>query len=168
MLTGRDVAGASNSDVATYCDAAILAIPSLDEASFLNGLRKLLARKIVLSPIVPMSMDKGLLTYSKTHGSAAEAVAAILKESRIVAALHNVPALTLTKMDRMFDFDVPVACDSRTDYEEASAIIASVEGLRPLYVGPLSISRTLESITPLLINTAKLNKLTRLSLKMVS
>ena len=76
--TGRDVAGASNGEVAASCDAAILAIPSLDEAGFLDELRMPLARKIVVSPIVPISMDKGLLTYSKTPGSAAEVGGAVL------------------------------------------------------------------------------------------
>ena len=65
------------------------------------------------------------------------------------------------------DFDVLVACDDKADYEAASTVIASIEGLRLLYNGPLNMSKWLESMTPLLINGAKLNGLKRLSVKFV-
>ena len=149
------------------CDVAILAVPDLNEAGFLEGLRTPLAGKIVISPIVPMRMENGLLVYSKTSDSAAVEVASILKESRVVAALHHIPALTILKKNKKIDFDVLVACNSRGDYEVTSNLIRSVEGFRPLYVGPLSMARIVESITPLLINSAKLNRLNRLSLKLV-
>lgn len=163
---GRDVQGGSNEDVANSCDAAILAVPSLDDPGFLEALKAPLNGKIVISPIVPMRFENGFLVYSKTAGSAAEDVAKVL--GRVVAAFHHVPALTMAEKDRKLDFDVLVACDNEADYEEASKIVGSVEGLRPLHVGPLSLSRTLEQITPILINTAKLNSLHRLSLKLVS
>ncbi len=166
--SGRDIQGGSNEDIANSCDAAILAIPSLDDAGFLEALSAPLGSKIVISPIVPMRFESGFLVYSKATGSAAEDVAAILKDSRVVAAFHHVPALTMAKNERKLDFDVLIACDNRPDYDEASAIVKTVEGLRPLYAGPLSVSRALEQLTPVLINTAKLNNLSRLSVKLVS
>lgn len=166
--TGRDVRGGSNEDAAGTCDAAILAIPSLDDTGTLEALKAPLSAKIVISPMVPMRFEGGLLVYSKATGSAAEDVATALEKSRVVAAFHHVPALTMAEKDRKLDFDVLVACDNKADYDEASAIVESVEGLRPLYVGPLSLSRTLEQITPMLINTARQNHLSRLSLKLVS
>ena len=165
---GRDVTGGLNEDMANACDVAILAIANLNDAGFLEPLKEPLRGKIVISPIVPMRLDKGLLVTSGAQGSAAEEVGLVLKESKVVAALHHIPALTMMKADWRVDFDVLTACDSKADYEEAAAIIRSIEGLRPLYVGPLFMSRVLESMTPLLINTARLNKLNRLSLKLVS
>lgn len=164
---GRDIQGGSNEEVAGSCDAAILAIPGLDDAGLLEALKAPLGGKLVISPIVPMSFQNGQLVYSKATGSAAEDVAKILEDSRVAAAFHHMPALTLAEKDRPIDFDVLVACD-KADYEGTSAIVGSVEGLRPLYVGPLSLSRTLEQITPIIINTAKQNHLSRLSLKLVS
>ena len=165
---GRDLQGGSNEEVASSCDAAILAVPSLDDPGFLDALKAPLTGKIVISPIVPMRFENGSLVYSKTTGSAAEDVAKVLEGSRVVAAFQHVPALTMAEKDRKIDFDVLVACDNEADYEETSKIVGSVEGLRPLHVGPLSLSRTLEQITPILINTAKLNGLRRLSLRLVS
>lgn len=166
--TGRDVNGGSDDEVAASCDAAILAIPSLDDAGFLEALKAPLEGKVVISPVVPMRFENGLLVYSKDSGSAAEDVAKVLQGSRVVAAFHHIPALTMAQKDRKLDFDALVACDSKDDYAEASKIIGSVQGLRPLHVGPLSMSRALEQLTPILINTAKLNGLSRLSVKLVS
>jgi 8-hydroxy-5-deazaflavin:NADPH oxidoreductase len=165
---GRDVIGGSNADIAASCEAAILAVPSIGDASLLQELKAPLAGKLVISPIVPMRFENGFLVYSQATGSAAEDVKKALEGSKVVAAFHHVPALTMADADKKFDFDVLVACDDQTDFEQASTVVSSVDGLRPLYAGPLSISRALEQLTPILINAAKLNKLHRLSLKLVS
>jgi NADPH-dependent F420 reductase len=126
-----------------------------------------LADKIVVSPVVPMRFENGLMSYARMVGSAAEEVASVLHRSTIVAALHNIPAATLEDSNRRLDFDVLVACDRREDYERVQVLLRSIEGLRPLYVGPLSMSREIEVITPLLLNAARLNALKRLSVKFV-
>ena len=166
--TGKDVHGGLDEDVASSCDAAVLAVPSLDDPGFLEALKAPLGGKIVISPIVPMRFENGFLVYSKVAGSAAEDVAAVLGNSRVVAAFHHIPALTMADEKEKLDFDVLTASDSKADYEGASTIVGSVEGLRPLYAGPLSVSRALEQLTPVLINTAKLNNLRRLSVRLVS
>ncbi|MDG6902739.1 MAG: NADPH-dependent F420 reductase [Nitrososphaerota archaeon] len=165
--SGRDMQGGSNEEVAASCDAAVLAIPGLDDVGVLEALKAPLQGKLVISPIVPMRFENGFLVYSKDAGSAAEDVAKTLQGSRVVAAFHHIPALTMAQKDRPLDFDALVACE-KADYEDASSIVGSIQGLRPLYVGPLSMSRALEELTPVLINTAKLNKLSRLSVKLVS
>jgi len=162
-----EVSGGTNVEVAEVCDVAILTVPDLD-LSFLEALRTQLGGKIVISPVVPMRVENGFMIHSRAEGSAAEEIASVLKESRIVAALHNIPAATILKKDRKIDFDVLVACDTKPDYDEASRLIASIEGLRPLYVGSLAVARIIEEITPLLLNVARLNGLKRLSVKLVS
>ena len=166
LATSGEVRGGSNAEMSLECDVAVLVVPDLRDAGFLEGIREPLSKKMVISPIVPMRVQDGLMVYGKTSGSAAEDVASILTESRVVAALHHVPALTLLHRGRV-DCDVMVACDDKTDYERASRLISDVDGLRPLYVGPLSLARSVESITPLLVNSAKLNQMGRLSLKLV-
>jgi NADPH-dependent F420 reductase len=166
-ITGSEVNGGANQDVAAACDLAVLAIPSLEGLAFLEQLKNPLENKLVVSPIVPMRIQGGFLRYAKPEGSAAEEVASVLKESRVVAALHNVPAMTMEEPERKLDFDVLVACDRREDYDQAAKLIGSIEGLRPLYAGPLAMAREIEGLTPLLLNVAKLNGLKRLSIKFV-
>lgn len=167
-VIGKKITGGTNASVARACDLAVLAIPSADQMAFLGVLGAPLAGKLVISPIVPMSLDGGIMRYSGGEKSAAEEVALLLGESRVVAALHNVPARALEETRHRLDYDVLVACDSRKDFEEAASVIRSIEGLRPLHVGPLSMSKVVEGITPLLLNAAKLNGLKRLSIKLVS
>ena len=167
-ITGGDVTGGTNETVAKACEMAVLAIPNPDDFALLGQLRGPLKGKIAISPVVQMLMDAGTLKLIEKERSAAEEVASILTETRVVAAFHNLPAGTVGSLDRILDFDVLVACDDRGDYEVVSHVIKSIEGLRPLYVGPLSLSRGIEAITPLLINAAKQNGLRRLSVKLVS
>jgi hypothetical protein len=162
-----EISGGTNMEVAKACDVGILTVPDLD-LPFLEVLRTQLKGKVVISPVVPMRVENGLMAHSRAEGSAAEEIAHVLTESRIVAALHNVPAATLLRNNKRIDFDVLVACDMKLDYEEASRLIASIEGLRPLYAGPLAMARTIEEITPLLLNVGRLNGLKRLSVKLVA
>ena len=165
---GGQISGGTNAEAALNCDLAILAIPDLKETSFLEELRSPLAGKVVVSPIVPMTFENGLAKHAMNEGSAAEQVASVLKESSIVAAFHNLPALTLQQKDRGVGFDVLVACDKRSDYDMVANMVLTVEGLRPMYVGPISMARVVEEITPLLLNAAKLNGQKRLSIRLVS
>ena len=166
--TKRQFAAGSNAEVALDCDIAILAIPDLGDDSFYGELMNPLGGKVVVSPIVPMASNGGMMTHALKEGSAAEHIASILKESRVVAAFHNLPAKTLQRIERTAEFDVLVACDNQSDYDAVASLIHSVEGLRPIYVGPLSAARVVEEITPLLLNAAKLNGLKRLSIRLVS
>jgi 8-hydroxy-5-deazaflavin:NADPH oxidoreductase len=168
LTTGREVTGGSNEAAAAACDLAILAIPELNELGLLQQLKASLENKIVVSPVVPMKMRDGILWYASPEESAAEGIAHVLDGSRIVAAFHNIPAPTMEEPERKLDFDVLVACDSKEDYNVVSQLIKSIDGLRPLYTGPLSMSREIEGLTPLLLNTAKLNGLRRLSVKFVN
>lgn len=166
--TGVRVTGGTNETVAKLCEAAVLTIPSLEELELLQQLSIPLNDKLVVSPIVPMQMQNGFMRYSKAVGSAAEEVASVLNGSRVVATLHNIPAQTLEEVHHKLDFDVLVACDRKEDYDQTAKLVASIEGLRPLYVGPLGMSREIEGLTPILLNAARLNSLRRLSIRFVS
>ncbi len=167
-ITGSRVEGGTNQQVASDCDLAILAVPNLSDVQFLEELTAPLSGKIVVSPIVPMASDDGLMRHGMNEGSAAERVASVLKESHIVAAFHNLPALTLIQGEKKIEFDVLVACERRADYDVVAELVRSMQGPRPIYIGPLRMARVIEEITPLLLNAAKLNGLRRLSVKLVS
>jgi len=166
-LTGRKVRGATNLEAARACDSAILALPDLAASELLQEMEKELGGKLVISPIVPMEMKDGRFSYSPSDGSAAESVASILDRSRVAAAFHTVPAPKLLAIGEKLEYTVPVAAERRETFKEVATIVSSIQDLRPLYAGPLSSARTIEALTPLLLNLGRLNGMKNLSIRMV-
>src|SRR5712691_9165943 len=166
-LTGRKVRGATNLEAARACDNAILALPDLAASELIQEMKKELGGKLVISPIVPMRIKDGLFTYSPGDGSAAESVASILDRSRVAAAFHTVPAPKLLAIGEKLEYTVPVAAERRETFKEVATLVSSIQDLRPLYAGPLSSARTIEALTPLLLNLARLNGRKNLSVRIV-
>jgi NADPH-dependent F420 reductase len=157
----------ANRDAARACDIAILAVPDLPPAGLLESLAPSLAEKLVISPIVPMLLKEGIFSLSHPEESAAERVARALPSSKVAGAFHTVPAPKLAQLAEALDYDVLVTADSRGVFDQASRVVASVGKLRPLYAGPLVVSRMVEAMTPALLNVSKLNKLDNPSIKLV-
>ena len=166
-LTGRKVRGATNLEAARACDSAILALPDLAASELLQEMEKELGGKLVISPIVPMKLKDGRFTYSPSDGSAAESIASILDRSRVAAAFHTVPAPKLLAIGEKLDYTVPVAAERRETFQEAATVVSSIKDLKPLYAGPLSSARTIEALTPLLLNLARLNGGKNLSIQII-
>jgi 8-hydroxy-5-deazaflavin:NADPH oxidoreductase len=166
LTSKATIIGMTNDEATASAEITILAIPDIPSDEVLLQLKPNLEGKLLICPIVPMRFHDGLFHPATDTGSAAEKVSSVVK-TRVAAALHNVPAARLSDLDRVLDYDVLVAADERSTFDEASKLIASIEGLRPLYSGPLWTSRTLESLTPILLNVGKLNKIKFPSLKVV-
>lgn len=166
QLAGSPITGASNFEAASASDAVILTIPDLPSDDVLRALKPAVSGKLVVSPIVPMEYKDGLFSPALASGSAAEKVSAVL-ETRVAAAFHNVPAARLLEAGAPLDYDVLVAAETRGVYSEAAEIVSSIEGLRPLYAGPLRVSRGIESLTPTLLNVGKFNKIKNPSVRVV-
>jgi 8-hydroxy-5-deazaflavin:NADPH oxidoreductase len=156
-LTGRKVRGATNLEAARACDSAILALPDLAASELIEEMKNELGGKLVISPIVPMRIEDGLFTYSPGDASAAESVASILDRSRVAAAFHTVPAPKLLAIGEKLEYTVPVAAETREKFKEVATLVSSIQDLKPLYAGPLSSARTIEALTPLLLNIGRLN-----------
>ena len=165
-ISGSRVEGRTNLEAAAWCEAAILAIPELPSDETLLSLKHSLGGKLVISPIVPMTVREGLFFPSLESGSAAERVASAL-QTRVASAFHTVPAARLLKVKSTLNYDVLVAAETREVFAEAAALVSSIEGLRPLYAGPLRNSRMLESMTPALLNVGKLNGISHPSIRVV-
>jgi 8-hydroxy-5-deazaflavin:NADPH oxidoreductase len=163
---GGSISGHSNPDAAGACDVAILAIPDLPSDEMLRDLAPVLKGKLVISPIVPMRFQDGLFRYTMTEGSAAEKVASVL-QTRVAAALHTVPAEKLLRHDMVLELDVPVAAETKEIFGETAELISEISRLRPLHAGPMSVSRLLESMTPLLLNIGRFSKIRSPSIKIV-
>jgi 8-hydroxy-5-deazaflavin:NADPH oxidoreductase len=166
-IASARVGAKTNLEAAGRCDIAILAVPDLPPADLLSSLAQSLEGKLVISPIVPMVVKDGVFSLSLSGDSAAERVAKGLPMARVAGAFHTVPASRLPRLEEELAYDVPVTADSREVYEQAARVVSSVGRLRPLYAGPLTVSRMVEAITPLLLNVSKLNKLRSPSIKLV-
>jgi NADPH-dependent F420 reductase len=154
----KGVPGAKGGDYSAACreaDAVVLAIP-YDALPEVVGLASEAMGKLVISAINPMKMDSGMLVYAVNGGSAAEELARLLPGSRIATAFNNVSA-TFLQREEFPLIDVLVACDTKETYEEAARLVRTIQNMRPLYAGPLSQAGTIERITPLELNVAKLN-----------
>ncbi len=159
------VKGGESHSVADLCDAAILTIPP-EAIESLGSFEKQLSGKLVVSPIVPMREEGGIFYYREGQVSAAQQVASALRSSRVSAALHTVPSRFLKHPEKL-DVDVLIAADERRTFEETAEIVKCLGSVRPLYAGPLSTASSLERITPLLLNLAKLNGIRTPSVRFV-
>jgi hypothetical protein len=164
---GADVEAGDNVGAAAWCEIAILAVPDLPSSDFLASLAPGLEGKLVISPIVPMTVKGGVFMISVAGDSAAERVAKALPGSRVASAFQTVPSPMLAKLDEALDYDVLVTADSKEVYLEAAKVVSSIGKLRPLYAGPLAVSRQVEGITPAILNAMRFNKLNWPSIKLV-
>ncbi len=160
------VEGDEDSAVASWCDAAIVSVP-FSAIGSLSAFAEQLSGKLVMSIINPMKREGDLLQYASDSGSAAGAVASALPGSRVATAFNNVPVAFFKKPSDQ-EVDVLVAADSRSTFEEAADIINSLPRMRPLYVGTLSQAESVERLTVMVLNAAKLNGGSRFSVRFVS
>ncbi len=152
--TGGRVSGASNADCATASDVVIVAVPWEGHRALLEGLRGELAGKIVVDCVNPLGFDKqGSYALQVEEGSAAEQAAAVLTDSRVVAAFHHLSAVLL--LDEGVDHvegDVMVLGDDRAATDVVQALAGRLPGMRGIYAGRLRNSHQVEALTANLIS----------------
>jgi NADPH-dependent F420 reductase len=126
---------------------------------------------IIISPIVPMKWTEKGFTYipfEEGKKTAAELVADNFKSrSRIVSAFHTISEVKLKKLELTLDADTYICGDDTSVVEKIKELVSEIQGLRPIYLGPLSMTYQAEVLTPMLLNGAKKNKLKNPGLKLV-
>ncbi|MCY3656330.1 MAG: NADPH-dependent F420 reductase [Chloroflexi bacterium] len=154
-LAGRDgagpVEGASNSDAATAGEIAVVTVPFEGHRSTLEALAGELAGKIVVDAVVPVRFERGPRPVEVAEGSATEQAAAVLPDSRVVGAFHNLAAESLLDLDAPVHADVLVTGSDAAAKQAVSALAEQIEGVRAVDAGPLRYSRFVEGLTVLLI-----------------
>jgi hypothetical protein len=70
----------------------------------------------------------------------------------VVSAFHNLSAEMLHDLGMRLDCDILICGDDANAKERLSPLVKAIPGLRPLDAGPLEMSRTVESITALMIS----------------
>lgn len=154
------ITGNSNLEAAKAADLIVLTIRFDNVPSLLEEIRGAIEGKTLVSPVVPMAKAGPIFEYMPpAEGSAAQAIKEMTPEStKVVAAFHNIAARKLKDIVKCKAVNDSVIC---SDDEEAKKLVIELTRhmgcLKPLDGGPLKNANTIESLTPLLINLAKLN-----------
>lgn len=156
------ITGNTNLETAKVAELIILTIRFDHVLSLLDESREALENKILVTPVVPMAKEGNLFIYKPpAEGSAALAIQKKVPEStKVVAAFHNIPAGKLKDIVKCKAVHDAIVCSDDAEAKKLVMELARNMGcLRPLDGGPLNQASTMESLTPLLINLAKLNGL---------
>jgi NADPH-dependent F420 reductase len=170
------IKGVVNSDVPPLVEVVVLTLPAKYAIETVRQVKdKLTPQHVIISTIVPMAREGKLFAYSPMvvsgkiglEKSAAELVADELGNVPVVSAFQTVPASYLGDLDSVLNIDVLVSGHDEHALQTVTKIVQDIPNLRALRVGPLSNSKLVESITPLLLNAAILNNLKDPSIRIV-
>lgn len=151
---GTPARGGTNDEVARQADVVVVAVPWDGHRATLEPLREALAGRIVVDCVNPLGFDrKGAYRLEVAEGSAAEQAAALLPDSRVVAAFHHVSAVLLWQPDLPdVDCDVMVLGDDRAATDLVQALASVVPGMRGVYAGRLRNAGQVEALTANLVS----------------
>jgi 8-hydroxy-5-deazaflavin:NADPH oxidoreductase len=150
-LSSGDLTGTSNELALADADIAVIVVPYEAHRATLEGLRERLAGKLVVDAVVPVRFERGPRPVDVPDGSATEEAAALLPESTVVGAFHNLAAEVLLDPDASVDADVLITGNAGAAKETVSLLAAQIRGARAVDAGPLRFSRFVEGLTILLI-----------------
>jgi len=151
---GHGVRGLPNAEAAREADVVIAAVPWEGHGELLSALAGDLAGKIVVDCVNPLGFDsRGAYRLPVAEGSAAEQAAALLPDSRVVAAFHHVSAVLLLDPEvETIDLDVLVLGDDRQATDLVQALAARIPGMRGVYAGRLRNCGQIEGLTANLVS----------------
>ena len=152
--TGGAITGTDNLSAAEAGDVVLVVVPWEGHGDLVSSLAPALAGKVVVDCVNPLGFDKqGAYALKVEEGSAAEQAAALLPESTVVGAFHNVSASLLEdpEVERV-ETDVLVLGDDRAATELVQALADVVPGMRGVYGGRLRNAHQVEALTANLIS----------------
>jgi hypothetical protein len=151
--------GVSNQTAVDESDIVILAVPFKHLVGTLETVRGF-EGKIVVSPVNPMEKRDFFMFVPPAEGSAALLIQRLLpKTARICTAFNTVAANRWKLLDEELEYSVPVCGDDPGAKQQVMEIVNRVSKLRAFDAGPLAASNLVESITPLLLNIARYNRM---------
>ncbi len=151
--------GVSNQTAVDEADVVILAIPFKHVSMTLETLTGF-ENKIVISPVNPMVKQDFFTCVPPPEGSAALMIKRIISpEARICTAFNTIAANKWKALDEELAYSVPVCGDDPSAKREVMGIVNRVSKLQAFDAGPLAASGLVESLTPLLLNIARYNKI---------
>ena len=152
--TGGTVTGADNAGAAAAGDIVVVAVPWDGHAELLKEVAPALAGKVVVDCVNPLGFDKqGAFALHVEEGSAAQQAQALLPDSTVVGAFHNVSAVKLEDPEvASVDTDVLVLGDVREATELVQDLAGTIPGVRGIYGGRLRNAHQVEALTANLIS----------------
>jgi len=166
-ITGND-----NVSIAKESDVLVLSIPYENiDSTCPDILSNIKDSCIVISPIVPMTKTNSgfeFISFIEKKPSAFETVQKHMKDkTKLIAAFHTVSEKKLTDPNLILDFDIFICGDDQKAIEIVSGLVREIKNLRPLILGPGSLSYLAEVATPILLNVMIKNKMKNPGLKIV-
>ncbi len=144
--------GMGNMDAVREGDIVVLAVKFEHLLPLIADAAEQFHGKIVISPIVALKKERSFQYTPPPEGSAALLVQKMLPDSRVIAALHTIPADKLQKRDTILEGDVPVCGDDPEAKQTVMDLIREIERLNPIDAGPLEVSSMVEPLVPLILN----------------
>jgi NADPH-dependent F420 reductase len=156
QIDGGLAEGAENAEAATRGAIVLLCVPFRNQSENLTNLKNVLQPgQILVDATVPLAAAVGgraTRLLGVPQGSAAQQAAEMVPDGvEVVSALHTVSATILGDLAHDLDEDILVAGDSVDAKRRVAALIARVDGLRPVNAGRLEAAKLIEGLTPLLI-----------------
>jgi len=166
------ITGKNNLSVAKESDVLVLSIPYENIDSICSQLLPNVKDEcVVISPIVPLTKtDAGFefISFIEKKPSAFELVQNHMKnKSKLVAAFHTISEKKLIDSKLILDSDIFVCGDDQKSIDIVNELIKEIITLRPILLGPGSLSYLAEIATPILLNAMIKNKLRNPGIKII-
>ena len=166
-ITGKD-----NVSVAKESDVLVLSIPYENIDTICSQLLPNVKDScVVVSPIVPLTKtDAGFesISFKDKKPSAYELVQKHMKDrSKLVSAFHTISEKKLVDPKLVLDSDIFVCGDGDDSINIVNELIREIKNLRPILLGPGSLSYLAETATPILINAMIKNKMKNPGIKIL-
>ena len=166
-ITGKD-----NLSVTKESDVLVLSIPYENIDSICSQLLPNVKDNcVVISPIVPLTKtDAGFefISFIEKKPSAFELVQKHMKnKSKLVAAFHTISEKKLIDPKLILDSDIFVCGDEQNSIDIVNGLIKEIKSLRPILLGPGSLSYLAEVATPMLLNAMIKNKMKNPGIKII-
>lgn len=170
-MTGS-ITGQDNNSLAQSSDVLVLSIPYENTVDTCNKIAKDIGSNcIIVTPIVPMSKTASGFIYipiEQKQKPAAEIVGEILApRARVVSAFHSISEVKLKNIKQGLDADTFLCGDDPNNVAIIENLVSEINGLRSVYLGPLSLSYQAEILTPMILNAARRNKMKNPGIKLV-
>jgi hypothetical protein len=151
---GGTIEGTDNLEAAQRADIVLVVVPWNGHEALLTEVKAAVAGKVVVDCVNPLGFDKqGAYALDVPEGSATEQAAAILTDSTVVGAFHNVSAALLEDPDiASVETDVLVLGDDREATDLVQALADLVPGMRGVYGGRRRNAHQVEALTANLIS----------------
>ena len=166
------ISGNDNLSVVKESDVLVLSIPYDNIDTICSELLPNVKDNcVVISPIVPMTKtDVGFecIAIKENKPFSHQTVEKYMKDkTKLVSAFHVISEKKLVNPTLVLDYDIFVCGDSKESVEVVNGLINEIEGLRPIYLGPGTLSYLVEMSTPLLLNAMIRNKMKNPGIKII-